>query len=391
LTPFNPEGDAALHRSLTRIVLTVADLSIAAPPPAPSSDGFGAQLKARVHDALGDDVRRACYRRLHRKGAVVGAWYVISYAAVLLAPGWVAGVAACTSLALAMVAVGFNIQHDANHNAFFDAHGSRRLTKANRIAGWSINAIGGDATRWIEGHVHLHHAAPNVVGRDHDIELGPFGRLSPDQPRRRWHVQQHRYLWVVYAFTAFGIVVGDVIGIVTESFGGDRTGHRPTRGNYVAMATTKGLFGVAMIGVPLLLHPAWVVAAGAAFVFGVAGLLLGVVFQLAHAVEDASFRAGVDRADVRWHHWQVLASVDFCQGTGPAARAVTWYCGGLNHQTEHHLFPGLPHTAYPLIAPTVASTCAEFGVRYKAHATLRHAIRSHYRHLKAMGARPASG
>jgi linoleoyl-CoA desaturase len=155
---------------------------------------------------------------------------------------------------------------------------------------------------------------------------------------------------------------------------------------YAAMAATKGLFVAAMIGVPLLLHRAWIVAVGAAYVFGVGGLLIGVVFQLAHAVEDASFRPDASSVEVRWHHWQVLASVDFCQGTGSAARAVTWYCGGLNYQTEHHLFPGLPHTAYPLIAAAVASTCGEHGVRYKAHDTLRHAIRSHYRHLKAMGA-----
>lgn len=368
--------------------MTVTDFHRSAPPVAPG-DGFGAALKARVHEALGEEARRDCYRRLHRKGAVVVIWYLASYGALLLAQGWGAGIAACASLALAIVAVGFNIQHDANHNAFFDARGSRRLTTANRVAGWSINAIGGDATRWIEGHVHLHHAAPNVVGRDHDIELGPFGRLAPDQRRRRWHLHQHRYLWAVYAFTAFGIVIGDVVGIVRDSFRGDRVGRRPTRGAYVSMAATKGLFVSAMLGVPLLLHPAWVVAVGAVFVFGVAGLLLGVVFQLAHAVEDASFRSGAARADVRWHHWQVLASVDFCQGTGRVARAVTWYCGGLNHQTEHHLFPGLPHTAYPHIAPAVAATCAEFGVRYKAHATLRQAIGSHYRHLEAMGAAPA--
>ena len=372
--------------------MTVTDLPVVSPLSGRGSpaDGFGALLKARVHDALSDEDRRACFRRLHRKGVVVAAWYVASYVAMVLAEGWVAGVLACTSLALAMVAVGFNVQHDANHNAFFDAQGSKRLTLANRIAGWSVNAIGGDATRWIEGHVHLHHAAPNVVGRDFDIELGPFGRLAPDQRHRRWHVQQHRYLWAVYAFTAFGIVIGDVVGIVRESFGGDRTGRRPAAGAYASMAVTKVGFVTAMVGVPLLLHPAWVVVLGIVFVFGVAGLLLGVVFQLAHAVEDASFRSSAGKADVRWHHWQVLASVDFCQGRRPVARAVTWFCGGLNHQTEHHLFPGLPHTAYPLIAPAVAATCGEFGIRYKAHATLRHAVRSHYRHLQAMGVRPAA-
>jgi linoleoyl-CoA desaturase len=140
-----------------------------------------------------------------------------------------------------------------------------------------------------------------------------------------------------------------------------------------------------MVGLPLLRHPAWAVAAGGALVLALAGFLLGVIFQLAHAVEDTSFRLAGDKAPVRWHEWQVLTSVDFCQGGGPAARLLTWYAGGLNYQTEHHLFPNLPHTAYPHIAPVVAATCAEFGVRYKVHPTLRRALRSHYRHARTLG------
>ena len=114
---------------------------------------------------------------------------------------------------------------------------------------------------------------------------------------------QHRYLWVIYAFTAFGIIVGDAVGMIRESFRGDRMGRRPTVRTYALMAMTKGLFVAAMIGPPLLMHPVWVVTVGAAYVFGVAGLLLGVVFQLAHAVEDASFRA--DGAD----GWRSMAPV----------------------------------------------------------------------------------
>jgi linoleoyl-CoA desaturase len=88
---------------------------------------------------------------------------------------------------------------------------------------------------------------------------------------------------------------------------------------------------------------------------------------------------------VRWHEWQVLTAVDFCHGTGVAACVVTWLFGGLNYQTEHHLFPGLPHTAYPHIAATVAATCADHGIRHQVHPTLRHALRAHYRHVRAMG------
>jgi linoleoyl-CoA desaturase len=382
-TTFTPESARSLAPGL-------------APPSGLPDDGcplpeasFGQQLKERVSDKLTGEILADCYTRLHRKGAIAGVWYVGSYLAVLLATGWVTGVVACLSLALSIVAVGVNIQHDANHNAFFPAGGSRRLSMANHVAGLSLNVIGGSAKRWIEGHVHLHHSSPNVVGKDFDIEISPFARLAPEQRRHPWHAYQQFYLWFVYAFTVLGIFVGDVIGTVHDAVNGNRNGRKPGPRDYLGLVCTKSLFVAGMVGLPLLLHPAWAVVAGGALVVALAGFLLGVIFQLAHAVEDTSFRLASDKAPVRWHEWQVMTCVDFCQGDGHAARMLTWYAGGLNYQTEHHLFPHLPHTAYPHIAGVVAATCEEFGVRYKVHPTLRCALRSHYRHVRTLGRPPA--
>jgi linoleoyl-CoA desaturase len=81
----------------------------------------------------------------------------------------------------------------------------------------------------------------------------------------------------------------------------------------------------------------------------------------------------------------VRTSVDFCHGDSLGERLLTWYIGGLNYQTEHHLFPRLPHTAYPVVAPVVAATCAEFAVPYHVQPSLGIAIRSHYRHVRRLG------
>lgn len=338
----------------------------------------------RVRSELTDDVLERAREQLHRKAIVVVAWYVASYVSVLFVTNWIAGTISVLSLALSMGAVGFNIQHDANHNAFFRTRGSRRLSTANRIAGWSLNAIGGDAKRWIDGHVGKHHTSPNVVGKDYDIELPPFARLAPAQRRRRWHRAQHVYLWVIYAFTSASIIVGDVVSTVHESVTRDRPDASPTVRDWLALAGSKGLFLVTMLVVPLLLHPWWVVAIGAAVVLAVSGLLLGTVFQLAHCVEEADFRVSSDPRSTRWHEWQVRSSVDFCH-EGTVGRMVTWFAGGLNFQTEHHLFPDVPHTVYPLIAPIVRETCREHGIPYQVQPTLRAAIRSHYRHVRDLG------
>jgi linoleoyl-CoA desaturase len=59
--------------------------------------------------------------------------------------------------------------------------------------------------------------------------------------------------------------------------------------------------------------------------------------------------------------------------------------GGLNYQIEHHLFPKLPHTLYPAIAPIIERNCLRHGVRYTVQPSLRLAIRSHFRHLRELG------
>jgi linoleoyl-CoA desaturase len=354
-----------------------ADAGTVAPP-------FGAELSKRVHERLDDATLRGAHERLHRKAIVVVAWFVVSYVGILVASSWLMGAVACVSLALAIAGVGFNIQHDANHNALF-ATASKRLTVANRIAGLSIHVIGGDSKRWIDGHVRQHHAAPNVVGRDHDIELAPFARMAPSQRRRSWHGFQHVYIWFIYAFTTAAIIVGDVVGIIQDSISGDRHGKRPLLRDHLAMATSKGLFVLVMVAVPVWVH-SWVpVLLGVLTVLAISGVVLGIVFQLAHVVSEADFCTVDARNEARWHEWQVLASVDFCHGRGPVARLVTWYCGGLNYQTEHHLFPGVPHPAYAVIAPIVADTCAEYEIPYLVQTTLRAAVRSHHRHLRLLG------
>ncbi|MGZ4726124.1 MAG: fatty acid desaturase family protein [Acidimicrobiales bacterium] len=370
-----PQGPSATRSTPTSIASTTAGQSIS----------FASALTDRVEGRLDQHSLALAYRRLHRKAAVVVTWYVASYLLMVTASGWLIGSIACVSLALSMAAVGFNIQHDANHNAFFPARGSKRLTVANRAAGWSIHAIGASSQRWIDGHVFVHHASPNVVGRDTDIELNPFARLAPAQTRHPWHRLQHLYLWPLYGFTAVSIIVADVVGTVTESFTGDRRGRRPTARDYTVLMATKSIFLAAMIGVPLLMHPVWIVALGATAVLTITGVLLGVVFQLAHAVTEAAFCEAANRPEGRWHEWQVRTSVDFCHGDGMAARALTWYAGGLNYQTENHLFPRLPHTAYPMVAPVVAEACADYSIRYHVQPNLRLAIRSHYRHVRELG------
>ncbi len=291
-------------------------------------------------------------------------------------------------MALATAAVGFNIQHDANHNAFFATGGTKRLTLANRLAGWSMFALGADANRWIYRHGTLHHRAPNVSGVDTDIALGALARLAPEQRHRPWHRLQHVYLWFLYCFTSIEIMFNDVAVLIIESTGLRTAKRKPKVREYGVVISTKLLAGFVLIGIPMFFHPVWIVLLGVTGVLMLSGFVLGVTFQSAHVVEEAEFADHATPSDYRWHEWQVRSSLDFSHGTGPLSRALRWYVGGLDHQTEHHLFPRVPHTAYPEIAGVVTEVCERFGIPRHVQPSLRAAIASHARHIRTMGRRP---
>ncbi|MHB8827142.1 MAG: fatty acid desaturase family protein [Acidimicrobiales bacterium] len=362
-------------------------MSITAGPPPVQTGGFAGALTRAVNQRLDAATLRLARRRLHVKALIIGVWYLASVAGVVLASGWLEGLMAGTSLSLAFAAVGFNIQHDANHNTFF-ASSSKRLSRANRIVGWSMFVIGADANRWLYRHNTLHHGSPNVVGTDSDINLGPLARLAPFQRRYFWHRYQHLYLWPRNSLTVLEIMFNDLATLVGASRHSRNARSRLSDASVAIL--TKVVFVALMVGLPALTHPFWVVAVGAVAIMFAVGFLLGVVFQSAHIVEGAEFAEAGSRPPYQWHEWQVRSSLDFSHGSGPLSRLFRWYAGGLDHQTEHHLFPRVPHTAYPLIAPVVSAVCEDYGIPRHVQPSFHAAVASHFRHLRAMGRPPSS-
>ncbi|MGE5326302.1 MAG: fatty acid desaturase, partial [Deltaproteobacteria bacterium] len=69
---------------------------------------------------------------------------------------------------------------------------------------------------------------------------------------------------------------------------------------------------------------------------------------------------------------------------------VTWYLGGLNFQTTHHLFPKVCHVHYPRLSRIIERVCRTHGVEYLAQPTVTRAVRSHYRFLRSLAMRPGA-
>ena len=83
-------------------------------------------------------------------------------------------------------------------------------------------------------------------------------------------------------------------------------------------------------------------------------------------------------------HWAVQ---QVCTTTNWASRShlFNFISGGLNHQIEHHLFPTMSTCMYPLIAPIVQQTCAEFHLPYHNYATFSEAWLDMFHYLKKLG------
>jgi linoleoyl-CoA desaturase len=117
------------------------------------------------------------------------------------------------------------------------------------------------------------------------------------------------------------------------------------------------------------------------------GIVLSLVFQLAHAVEDLHFEDATqyniptERLPNEWAVHQVMTTNNFATKS-PFA---TWFMGGLNFQTEHHLFPNISHVHYPALNEILVPLCVKYNVKYNEMPTFTYAVGSHIRYMKSLG------
>jgi linoleoyl-CoA desaturase len=371
-----PESSTALLDAPTRRHPTIAQTR----PKFSPDHGFQAEVRRRV-DAYFEQTgkRERDQLSMYVKTLAIMLWVAGSYAVlVFVAETWWQALAAAVSLAFAMAAIGFSIQHDGGHHAY-----SRRRW-VNKLAAYSLDFLGASSYLWKWKHVIFHHTYPNVTGVDTDVEIGSIVRVTPHQKRKWFHRWQHFYLFALYGLTASRWhLYGDFKEVVTGYMGPHKI-PRPRGWDLFVFVAGKVWSYSWMLVVPMFFHPAWQVVLYYVIVTGVMGIAMSVVFQLAHCVSEAEFPMPDEKSSRFEHGWaehQVETTVNFA----PHNRPLSWWLGGLNFQIEHHLFPQICHTHYPAIAPIVEKTCEEYGIPYRMKATFRAGLASHYRWLRKMG------
>ncbi len=277
---------------------------------------------------------------------------------------------------IGMAGIGFSISHDALHGAY-----SSNST-INRIIGFSFELLGASGYMWKLTHNVIHHTYTNIQGIDEDLEVSPLLRLSPKSEHKWFHRYQHFYALLAYSFaTIFWVFVKDYKYFLQRDIGPYKDKKHPTS-EVVILMISKIVYYTYAIIIPLLVLNItwWQFAIGFLAMHLTAGMILGIIFQLAHVVEGTEYptpdSAGV--IDKGWIIHEMETTSDFARNN----KLLSWYIGGLNFQIEHHLFPKVCSVHYPAISRIVQEVAEKHSVRYNHHETLSEAIRSHFKMLR---------
>lgn len=274
------------------------------------------------------------------------------------------------------------LAHDFLHHQVF------KYRKYGDLAGvfWG-NLMQGYSMQWWKNKHNGHHAVPNLhnstatsTDGDPDIDTMPLlaWSLKQAQSFRELRADGKDSAFVKFAikyqaFTYFPILLLARISWLNESFK-TAYGLGASSKNAKVEMERKGLQFPVLEKLGIFFHYAWMIALCSGFGrFSVGyslayfftatcscGLFLALVFGLGHngmATYDATTRPDFWKL-------QVTTTRNITGGHGFPQAFVDWFCGGLQYQVDHHLFPMMPRHNLAKTHTLIESFCKEWGVTY---------------------------
>ncbi|TDI76859.1 MAG: acyl-CoA desaturase [Bacteroidetes bacterium] len=307
----------------------------------------------------------------------VGAYLLI----ILQAFGLWATLGLCAVLGAGLAGMGFCVAHDALHGAYSSK------PWVNKLLGYSFDFMGANGYMWKITHNVIHHTYTNIPGIDEDLTVSPLIRLSPEARRYWFHRYQHWFALPAYSLATINWLFMKDFQQFLKSDIGPYTSKKHPPFEIFTLIWTK-LFVISyQIVIPLLVMNVvwWQFIIGFVVMHMTAGVVLGLIFQLAHVVEGPEY-LGPDEGGNMEHSW-IIHEMHTTANFARQNKILSWYVGGLNFQIEHHLFPQVCSIHYPDISPIVKQVAHRHNVPYHDHPTLRASIASHFKMLRMLGAR----
>lgn len=226
----------------------------------------------------------------------------------------------------------------------------------DRLARVLVAFVGMSYSWWDSKHSR-HHANPNQVGKDPDIEVDTISFIEADAAEARG---LRGFLTRRQGWLFFPLLTAEGINLHAHSIR-HLLGRGPVKARWAELGMLTLRFGLVLTPIFVVLPP------------GKAAAFLGIMLAVFGVYMGASFAPNhkgmpVIAPDTR---------LDFFSKQVRTSRNVrggwwaTWLMGGLNYQIEHHLFPSM---ARPHLAKTreiVRDFCETHGVPYTETSLLR--------------------
>jgi linoleoyl-CoA desaturase len=284
-------------------------------------------------------------------------------------------------MGLAVAGIGMGVMHDANHGSY------SKNKLVNKVLGRTADILGANSNNWVNQHNKLHHTYTNIYEHDEDINGKGLFRFTPEAPVKWFHRFQQYYWVLFYSFLVIGWFFADFTAYRKyREKGLNKSQGKKKYMEVFELIFFKLVFVGYMVVIPYLVLDLafWQVLVGFLTVELTSGLILSTIFSMAHVVDKfdlSNHDKFTGETKVEWAVHQIHNTFNFATKN----KIVTWYCGGLNYQIEHHLFPNICHIHYPKLYTIIKATAIKHGVNYQEFDTFWEALGSHVLFLKKLG------
>lgn len=246
---------------------------------------------------------------------------------------------------------------------------------------------GASVYSWYNQHTIGHHVYTNIMGADPDVpvkEEGDIRRITPFQKWTGLYQYQHIYLMVLYGVLGLKFRVQDFTDTLIDETNGALRVNRQATKDIALQFCSKAFWFTYRIIIPIYVFKVPLTIFWTTFFIAelMTGYFLAFNFQVSHVSPAAVWPDIQMPLSDEWAVNQLHTSIDYAHGSW----LTTFFCGALNYQSVHHLFPSISQYQYPAIAPLVMEVCKKYGVRYNYIPTFGGAFAAHVKYLKDMGA-----
>ncbi|TQJ31267.1 fatty acid desaturase [Microbacterium sp. SLBN-146] len=304
---------------------------------------------ARAYTDVSQVVRESgLLRRTPWFYALIGAAIAVAFGGaitgfILLGDSWFQLLIAA-ALGILFTQVAF-LGHEAAHRQILTSGPAN-----DRLARILANGVVGMSLSWWTTKHTRHHANPNRVGKDPDIDVDTISFLDEDAAKARGlqRLITRRQGWLFFPLlTLEGLNLHFLA--FRHVFGREPVKNRPTE---ILLLLAR----FAVIWTPIFLF----LPLGLAFAFvGVQMAVFGVYMGASFAPNHKGMPVIAKDAKLDFFSKQVRTSRNVSGGWW-----ATWLMGGLNYQVEHHLFPNMPRLHLARAREIVKEQCETLGVPY---------------------------